>query len=128
MKRIVPILSVIALLLMLTASVALAADSPPPPTTPDVIQLAISIVMTWVVVNGLKALAENFHIDLNGWATVIALTVTGIVVFSLNSILALMVTINPDLGPKIQAVFEILVILLGAKGLKRTELKVRGDV
>ncbi len=118
--------------LLVTPSQAFAANaisqampgvSAPPtdaPVLPDPLQLVIGAAITFLVVNGLKDFSNFVGQDLSGWGTVIAAGVTAIVVFAINTLLQVAVTIDPALVPRVDAVFQILVILLGAMGFKRT--------
>jgi hypothetical protein len=118
-------LFVFVVMLLAMAPVALAADSPPAPTIPAVVEAAISLFVTWAVVNGIKALGDWRHVDFSPYASIVIVGVTGMIIYNLNSILAILVVINPDLAPIIGYVFQIAVILLGAAGVKRAELKSR---
>src|SRR5512143_3985136 len=55
---------------------------------PEVVQLAIGALVTYLVVNGLKEVSEWTGRDLSGNTAVIAVAVTGIVVFTVNTILS----------------------------------------
>jgi hypothetical protein len=129
MKRIT-ILSLISLAIVLAfvfAPVALAADTPPapPPVIPDLVVYAIGLGVVWAIVNGLKALSERLGADLTPGASGVALIVTAIIVVQANNIIAWLVAANPSLGPPIAGILGFLVIVLGAMGLKRTEVKAR---
>ncbi len=90
------------------------------PELPDPIQLVIGAAITFLVVNGLKDFSSFVGQDLSGWSTVVAAGITAVVVFAINTLLQVAVTIDPSLVPKLNAFFQILVILLGAMGFKRT--------
>ncbi len=126
---IVPALLILVLLL-LPAHIALAApptggeqisQSAELPVLPDPVELVIGAAITFLVVNGLKDFSNFVGQDLSGWGTVIAAGATAIVVFSINTMLQVAVTIDPSLAPKVTAFFQILVILLGAMGFKRMQ-------
>ncbi len=59
--------------------------------------------------------------DLSGNATVIAVCITGIVVFGINSILALIVQLNPSAISQIDGILQVLAVILSAIGFKRAE-------
>ncbi len=90
------------------------------PMLPDPVQLVIGAAVTFLVVNGLKDFSNFVGRDLSGWGTIVAAGITAIVVFSINTLLQVAVTIDPSLVPRVNAFLQILVILLGAMGFKRT--------
>lgn len=89
------------------------------PTVPTELQLVISAVVTFLVVGGLKELFELTGHDLSDWGTVIAAGISAVVVFAVNTGIGVAVQIDPSLEPKIEALFQIVVILIGAMGAKR---------
>lgn len=91
------------------------------PVVPDAVQLVIGAAVTFLVVAGLKDFMQFTGHDLTGWGTVIAAAVTATIVFAINTAIQVAVTIDPSLAPKINALFEIFVIVLGAMGFKRLQ-------
>lgn len=89
---------------------------------PNELMMLINLVVLFLVVNGLKALSELTGKDLSGWATVVAAVIAATIIFFLNQILALAPT---SAQPIISAVFNIIILLLGAMGVKRVEVKMR---
>ncbi len=81
----------------------------------------IGAAVTFLVVNGLKDFSNFVGQDLSGWGTVIAAGFTAIVIFSIDTLLQVAVTIDPSLVPKVNAFLQILVILFGAMGFKRMQ-------
>lgn len=87
-------------------------------TLPNELQVAIAALVLFLVVNGLKELAHLTGRDLTGWATVIAGVISATVIFFLNQILALL---PASAQPLVQTIFTLLILLLGAMGIKRVE-------
>jgi hypothetical protein len=113
-------LLVLALVPMQVAWAADAAGSEAP-VLPDAVQLVIGAAVTFLVVAGLKDFLQFTGHDLTGWGTVIAAAATATIIFAINMAIQVAVTIDPSLVPKINAFFQILVILLGAMGFKRLQ-------
>ncbi len=115
------LVTLIVLVLLALAVPALAAGPSPQaaPTLPDVLKVAISLAILFLVVNGLKELSNLIGRDLSGSSAAIAAALTAVVLFAIDTFLELAVTINPGLVPWISAVFQVLVTLLGAMGVKR---------
>ncbi len=91
---------------------------------PGIVTLAIGALVTYLVTNGLKEVSQWTGRDLSGNAAVITAAVTAIIVFGINTILSTVLQINPALQGQIDGVLQILVILLGAIGFKRTETNI----
>ncbi len=91
---------------------------------PDIVQLALGALVTYLVVNGLKEVSQWTGRDLGGSAAVIAAAATAIVVFSINTILSTVVQLNPQLVGQIDGILQVLAVLLGAIGFKRTETNI----
>lgn len=87
---------------------------------PNELIVVINAIVLFLVVNGLKALSELIGKDLSGWGTVVAGVLAATFVFFLNQILALVPAGQQAL---IAAIFNVLILLLGAMGLKRLEVK-----
>lgn len=90
---------------------------------PQIVDVAIGALITYLVVNGLKAMSEYFERDLTGNVTLVAAAITAIVVFAINTLLSLVVQIDPSTQSRIDALIQIIVIILGAMGAKRVENK-----
>ncbi len=113
-------------LVLLPVQAAFAADAAQTagseaPVLPDAVQLVIGAAVTFLVVAGLKDFLQFTGHDLTGWGTVIAAAVTATIIFAINMAIQVAVTIDPSLVPKINAFFQILVVLLGAMGFKRLQ-------
>lgn len=87
---------------------------------PNELQALVGIVVLFLVVNGLKGLSELLGRDLTGWGTIIAGIIAATVIFFINQILAVVPAAQQ---PIVEAFLNFLVLLLGAVGLKRFELK-----
>lgn len=87
---------------------------------PNELQVLIGIVVLFLVVNGLKGISELLGRDLSGWGTIIAGIITATVIFFINQILAV---VPVSAQPIVQAILNLLVLLLGGIGLKRLEVK-----
>ncbi len=84
---------------------------------PDQISLAIGMLVTFLVVAGLKDFGRFIGRDLSGWGTVIAGAATVIVVFTINTVLATIVQLDPNAIRVIDLVLQLIVLLLGAMGV-----------
>jgi hypothetical protein len=87
---------------------------------PNELVMLVNLVVLYLIVNGLKALSELLGKDLSGWGTILAGAIAATVVFFANQLLALA---PADAQPIINAIFQLIVILLGAIGVKRFEVK-----
>lgn len=87
---------------------------------PNELQVLIGMVVFFLVVNGLKALSELLGRDLTGWGTIIVGILTATVIFFFNQILA---AVPASSQPIVQAILNLLVLLLGGMGIKRFEVK-----
>lgn len=86
---------------------------------PDIVQIAISLAVTALVVQGLNAAAIYFgRPELSTNSKIIATAVVGIVIFAGNTILTLVVALDPDAKSKVDLLLQILVLLLSAAGIK----------
>jgi hypothetical protein len=129
MKRRTRALIVVTALLAVTLRfpfVARASSMQPPPEQfpyiPQPIQLLFWSAVLWATVNGLKNLGEWFGRDLSGAGTVLALAVTGSVLYFINAILA---ALPADIQPIVATALGLVVMLLTAMGFKRVEVKAR---
>ncbi len=84
---------------------------------PDILNLVIGSFVTFLVVAGLKDFGTFIGRDLSGWGTLIAAAVTAIVIFTINTLLAVVVQIDPSMQRWIDLVLQFLVMLLGAMGV-----------
>lgn len=79
----------------------------------DAILALVMIVVTFLVVQGLKALSQMFGQDLSGIAAAVVAVIMGAILFLLNTLFAL---VAPAWRPVVEASVLIAIIGLGAFG------------
>lgn len=91
---------------------------------PQVVQVAIGAAVTFLVVLGLQWLSTRMgHPEWSTQATVIALALTSVVIFGINTILALIVQLDPNAQKTIDLVLMILAAILSSMGFGQLEYR-----
>lgn len=95
----------------------------PPITIPDALVVFIAAGVTYLVTQGVKAVARVFGRDISGKAAVVAALITQCILVFGNGLLA---SASPQNQQLAATVFSLIVLTLGAAGIHSTVGKLSG--
>jgi hypothetical protein len=89
------------------------------------LEMLIGLLVVFIVTEGLKSLSALLHMELTGFGSAIAASLTGLVV---AIVMGYVGTLPAQYVPVIQSVAVVLLTILGSFGIHRTSVRIFGFV